>query len=472
MYLAGFETVVREAAPKTVMTSYNLLNGTYTNEDPFLLRRVLRGEWGYRGAVVTDWVASHDHAAAVACGGDFEMPAPGTTSVRELVEAVRAGEVAEFDVDARVGEALDLVFSTTRVTAAAPRSFDEQGHHEVARDVARRSAVVLKNEGGLLPLAPGTRVAVVGDFAQTPRYQGAGSSLVNATRVDTLVGAVKASGLEFVGFEPGFPRSGEPDPALVDAACELASTADVVICNLGLDETRETEGAERADMAMAPAQVALMERLAAANPRIVVVLSAGSCVEMEWEPCAQAVLYECLGGQAGAGAMVDLVEGRANPSGKLAETWPLRLDDTPCAGRFPAETRLSLYREGPYVGYRYYQTAGVPVRYPFGFGLSYTEFSYSDLEVLVEDGDRPRAFVGLTVSNVGGVAGAEVVQVYVAKPGAAVWRPAQELRSFTKVLLEPGESRRVLLDLDDRAFAYWNVATDGWEVEGAPTRSA
>ena len=459
IYLAGFETVVRESGPKAIMTSYNLVNGTYANESGHLLREILREEWGFDGAVVTDWGGSNDHVAGVEAGSTFEMPAPGLGEARQLIDAVRSGRLAEKDLDERVDEAIELVLSTRPGLDAAPAAFDADAHHALAREAAAAGCVLLKNEGGLLPLAPRTRVALIGDFAKTPRYQGAGSSAVNSTRVDSLLDLVGETELELAGYEPGFERHGGENRAKLDAALDLARHADVVLLALGLDEIAETEGAERRTMALNANQVELVRAVTQVNPRVVALLSAGSVVESGWMADVPAVLYCALGGQAGAGGALDVVCGRTCPSGKLAETWPLRYEDVPSAASYPAEGLRAEYREGIFVGYRYFQTAHVPVAFPFGFGLSYTTFAYSDLTA-TERG------VTFTVANTGTVAGAEVAQLYVAKPEHEVFRPEQELRGFAKVELAPGESRRVTIELDERAFSYFNVATNRWEVEG------
>ena len=356
-------------------------------------------------------------------------------------------------------DALELVLSTHPAVEGATGEFDKAGHHALAREAAAEGAVLLKNDDSLLPLAAGTKVALVGDFAREPRYQGAGSSAVNCTQVDDILDMVGESGLTLVGYEQGFLRHGCEDAAKRDAAVELAQHADVVIACLALDEIAESEGADRRNMRLNDNQIELLHAISQVNPNVVVLLSAGSCVETDWVADARAVLYLALGGQAGAGAALDLVCGRVNPSGKLAETWPKRLADTPTADRFPAQGMSAEYREGIYVGYRYYQTAGVEVAYPFGYGLSYTSFSYSDLKV------TPKG-VTFTLTNDGDRAGTEVCQLYVSKPNHQVFRAAQELKGFARVELAAHESKQVSIALDDKAFRYFNVATDAWEVEG------
>lgn len=459
LYLTGFEIVVKEAAPKTIMSSYNLVNGTYANENAHLLQDILRRDWGFSGAVVTDWGGSNDHALGVKNGSTLEMPAPGGDAVRELLAAVQSGKITEADVDARLDELLTLVLDTSAAVQKHSRSFDADAHHALARRAAAESAVLLKNDGGILPLAAGAKVAVIGDFAETPRYQGAGSSAVNSIKVDTLLDCLAQSGLQCAGFAAGFDRQGRPDAAKKAQAVALAQKADTVLLCLGLDEIKESEGLDRVDMKLADNQIELLQAVEQANPNTVVILNAGASLETPWLAHCRALVYGALGGQAGAGAMVDVLTGKVNPGGKLAETWANAYAETPAKDNFAGAGRTVQYREGLYVGYRYYQTAGVPVAFPFGYGLSYTSFAYSDLKVTADS-------VTLTVTNTGARDGAEIVQVYIAKPGAEIFRPAQELKAFARVPLAAGESRTVTLPLDDKAFRYWNTRTDGWEIEG------
>ncbi|MBT9673419.1 glycosyl hydrolase [Gemmiger formicilis] len=459
LYLTGFEIVVKEAHPKALMSSYNLINGIYANENAHLLQDILREEWGFDGAVVTDWGGSNDHALGVKNGSTLEMPAPGGDAVRELLAAVRSGKIIEADVDARLDELLTLVLDTHAAVERHSRSFDADAHHALARRAAGESVVLLKNDDALLPLAEGTRVAVIGDFAETPRYQGAGSSAVNSIKVDTFLDCLNDSGLYSVGFAPGFDRQGKPDAAKQAEAVALAAEADAVLLCLGLDEIKESEGLDRADMKLADNQIELLQAVREANPNTVVIVNAGASLETPWLAHCKALVYGALGGQAGAGAMVDVLTGKINPGGKLAETWANAYADTPARDHFAGPGRTVQYREGLYVGYRYYQTAGVPVAFPFGHGLSYTQFAYSDLHA-----DAHSAT--LTVTNTGDRAGAEIVQLYVAKPNAEIFRPAQELKAFAKVQLAAGESKTVTLTLDDKAFRYWNTRTDSWEMEG------
>ena len=459
IYLTGFEIAVKEGHPRSIMSSYNLVNGTYANENKHLLMEILRGEWGFDGAVITDWGGSNDHALGVKNGSTLEMPAPGGDSVRELLAAVESGKISESDIDARLSELLPLVFDTKAALDAAPREFDAAAHHALARRAAEESLVLLKNEGALLPLAAGTKVAVIGDFAKNPRYQGAGSSMVNSTQVDVLLDKLIDSELNVIGYQQGFDRHGKPDAALQKSACELAAQADTVILCMGLDEIAESEGLDRSNLRLAQNQVDLLQAVAAVNPKIVVVLYSGSVVETPWLDNCQALLYAALGGQAGAGAVADALTGKVNPCGKLAETWPLAYADVPSAADFATRRKTVEYREGLYIGYRYFTTAEKAVRFPFGYGMSYTTFAYSDMAA-DEQG------VSLTVTNTGSVAGTEIVQLYVAKKNSALFRPARELKGFARVTLAPGEKQRITITLDDKAFRFWNVKANRWEIEG------
>ena len=459
IYLTGFEIAVKEGHPRSIMSSYNLVNGTYANENKHLLMEILRGEWGFDGAVITDWGGSNDHALGVKNGSTLEMPAPGGDSVRELLAAVESGKISESDIDARLSELLPLVFDTKAALDAAPREFDAAAHHALARRAAAESLVLLKNEGSLLPLAAGTKVAVIGDFAKNPRYQGAGSSMVNSTQVDVLLDKLIDSELNVIGYQQGFDRHGKPDAALQKSACELATQADTVILCMGLDEIAESEGLDRSNLRLAQNQVDLLQAVAAVNPKIVVVLYSGSVVETPWLDNCQALLYAALGGQAGAGAVADALTGKVNPCGKLAETWPLAYADVPSAADFATRRKTVEYREGLYIGYRYFTTAEKTVRFPFGYGMSYTTFAYSDMAA-DEQG------VSLTVTNTGSVAGTEIVQLYVAKKNSELFRPAKELKGFARVTLAPGEKQRITIMLDDKAFRFWNVKANRWEIEG------
>ncbi len=462
IYLTGFEIAVKEGNARSIMTSYNQVNGTYANENKHLLRDILRGEWGYDGIVITDWGGSNDHIQGVEAGSDLEMPTPGLDSARQIVAAVKEGKLKESAVDECVDRLLEAVLTLTK-NGETPEEFDKEAHHALARRAAGESAVLLKNEENILPLKPGTRVALIGDFAFEPRYQGAGSSMVNATSLDKMSELISGSGLVLAGSSKGYIRTGEEDAVLAKEAVDLAQSADVVLYCFGLDELSESEGIDRTHMRIPQNQISLLESMARVNQNIVGILSAGAAVEMPWHYCLKGLLHGYLYGQAGAGAMLDILTGKINPSGRLNETYPVRYEDTPAFRYFPSEERNSEYREGLYVGYRYYDTSKVRVMYPFGFGLSYTQFEYSGLEV--DD-----TGVSFTVTNTGKTDGAEVAQLYVGMKDAKVYRPEKELKGFAKVCLKAGESSKVRISFDDKTFRYWNVRTNRWEIEGGAYR--
>jgi beta-glucosidase len=460
IYLPGFERVVTQARPWTVMCAYNRVNGVYASENRWLLTDVLRDEWGFTGVVVSDWGAVDDRVSALEAGLDLQMPGDRGLGNRLVVDAVKAGELDETLVDRsarRVAALADLVTEPTD-------GFDADAHHALARELAAGCAVLLKNDRDTLPLAPGSRVAVVGEFARTPRYQGGGSSHVHATRVDDALSALRDLHAGTVTFAPGFTldRTGDA-AALRDEAVGVARDADVTVVFAGLAESDESEGFDRTTLDLPAEQMELIRAVAAVSRRTVVVLSSGGVVSLEgWHDEVDAVLAGFLLGQAGGSALADLLTGAVDPSGRLAETIPLRLQDTPSYLNFPGEQGHVRYGEGVMVGYRHVVTTDSPVRYAFGHGLSYTTVETADLQVRATGDDRATASV--TVTNTGRRPGRHVVQVYVATTAGPVRRPARELRAFTKVSLEPGESRTVSFELDRRAFTYWDVREHGWVV--------
>lgn len=459
IYLTGFEIAVKEGHAKSIMSSYNRVNGVYANENRHLLQEILRDEWGFDGFVVSDWGASNDHTMGVAAGSHLEMPTTGGDSDEELISAVQSGKISESLVDQRVEELLEVVLSLHKSVGQAKRkTFDVEAHHRMARKAAEESIVLLKNHHDVLPLKTGTRVAVIGDFAQKPRYQGAGSSVVNPTRLESTLDVISNFPLEQVGFAPGYHRTGKADKEYEREAIALAKKADVVLLYIGLDEISESEGLDRPNMRLPESQLSLLKKISTANKHVIAVLSGGSSIEMDWADSCEAVIHGYLGGQAGASAMLRAIVGEVNPSGKLSETYPLKYQDMPSAPYFPAKERNAEYREGLYVGYRYFETVKKPVRYPFGFGLSYTEFSYSDLKVTENE-------AVFTLTNTGKTDGAEVAQLYVSADCKGVYRPAKELKGFAKVFLKAGESKKVTIPLDDKAFRYFNVNTGKFEVE-------
>ena len=478
-YFAPFMECIRAGALSLMVNSASN-GGMPFHADRELLTGWIKEELDWDGLIVTDWndiynLCERDHIAAsrkdavriaVNAGIDMSMVPSSWDFCIYLRELVEEGQVSMERIDDAVSRVLRLKFRLGLFekpfwdTGDFPE-FASDEYAAVALQAAVESEILLKNEDGILPLKAGEKLAVIGDFAQTPRYQGAGSSAVNALQVDALLDCIKAdgSGIAFVGYASGFDRQGAADPKKQEEAVSLAKQADTVLLCLGLDELRESEGLDRADMALAENQQQLLDAVAAVNPNVVVLLSAGAPVETPWVGRCKALVYGALGGQAGAGAAADILTGKLCPCGKLSQTWAKAHDDTPAKANFGGEGRNVEYREGLYVGYRYYQTAGVKPAFPFGYGLSYTTFEYSDLKA-DEKG------VTLTVTNTGSCAGAEIVQLYVAKQDAKVFRPAQELKGFAKVSLAPGESRTVSIALDDKAFRYWNVRTDRWEVEG------
>lgn len=458
IYLTGFEIAIKEGGAKALMTSYNQVNGTYSNENIHLLKDILRDEWRYDGIVITDWGGSNDHIKGVAAGSDLEMPTPGMDSARQIVKAVHEGKLSEEAVDACVDRMLTAVLTLT-VGDTKEDDLDWEAHHALARKAASQSAVLLKNRENILPLKPGTHVALIGDFAFDPRYQGAGSSMVNVTKLDKMIDLIGEYDLVLSGASRGYLRSGEVNEVLLKEAIDLAQSVDVVIYCFGLDELSESEGIDRTHMRIPQNQITLLEAISRVNENVIGVLSAGAAIEMPWHHCLKGMIHGYLYGQAGAGAMLDIITGRINPSGRLSETYPVRYEDTPAFKYFPSEQKNSEYREALYVGYRYYDTAKVKVLYPFGFGLTYTKFEYSNLKVS-EKG------VEFTLTNIGSREGAEVVQLYIGKQDARVFRPEKELKGFQKVFIKAGESKKISIDFDDKTFRYWNVRTNQWEIEG------
>ena len=462
IYLTGFEIAVKEGHPKAIMSSYNKVNGVYAGENSFLLDRILRRQWGFSGIVITDWGASNDLVKAAAAGCNLEMPFAGRYSARQVRDAVKSGRLAQADLDQRVRELLQVILPLAKKEPAdrrQSRSMGYQKHHELACRAARESIVLLKNEQKILPLEKKVRTALIGDLAFWPRYQGAGSSQVNPICLETMAGTAESMGVDVAGMARGYRRKEKPDQRLERDALDLAQKADVVLYCFGLTEASESEAMDRKHMRLPENQIRLLEKLAKVNPHIVGILSGGAAVEMPWISCCQALLYGSLGGEGGAGAMLEILTGKANPSGRLSETYPLRYEDTP-AFRFDRGSQERCeYREGILTGYRYYDRYQIPVRFPFGFGLSYTTFSYSDLEI----GENGASF---TLTNTGDRKGAETAQLYVGMKNSRICRAEKELKGFRKVFLDPGEAKRITIPFDDKTFRFWNTQTKGWEIEG------
>lgn len=460
IYTTGFEIAVKEGKAKAIMSAYNEINGVYANENSHLLQEILVDEWGFDGCVISDWGGSNDHALGVQNGSHLEMPGTGKSGMRDIVKAVQAGTLKEEVLDQRLDELLSLIFATHGTTEKAKgTTFDIEAHHKLARKAAEESIVLLKNQDNILPLKPGTKVAVIGDFAKKPRYQGAGSSLVNpAKEPEAILDRIGEYDIVMVSYEQGYVRNCPPKMDLLRKAKEAAKSADVVLFFGGLDEISESEGLDRTHMMMPNAQGMLIDELSTVNENLVVVLSAGSAIEMPWHQYVKGIVHGYLGGQAGASAMLNVLTGKVNPSGRLNETYPIHYEDTPCYHYYPGKERSSEFREALYVGYRYYTTIDKKVRYPFGYGLSYTKFRYYNLKVN-EQG------VTFGIENTGDVAGAEVAQLYIGRKSDTVFRPVRELKGFKRVVLAPGEETEVTIPFDDKTFRFYDTRTNTWEIE-------
>ncbi|MDY6997245.1 MAG: glycoside hydrolase family 3 C-terminal domain-containing protein [Actinomycetota bacterium] len=468
IYLRGFQRVVEQAAPWTVMCSYNRINGVHTAEDPWLLTAVLRDEWGFDGLVVSDWGAVDDRVAALVAGLDLEMPGSGGASDARLVDAVAAGTLPGGLLDRAALRVLRLLGRVGAGRGPAAGSFDVDAHHALAREAAGRSVVLLKNDGAVLPLGKGTDVAVIGAFAAEPRYQGGGSSAINPTRLDIPVDEIRELCTGRVSFSPGYRTTAEvPDEEVARLRAEAvraAVDADAAVVFLGVPARDESEGFDRDGIDLPATQLALLDEILAANPATVVVLSNGGVVALPFAAQVPAILEGWLLGQGGGRAVADVLFGEVNPSGKLTETVPLRLEDSPAYLDYPGEFGHVRYGEGLFVGYRWYDARRLEVAFPFGHGMSYTTFEYGDVAVTVTDaGDLE---VRVSVTNTGAVPGREIVQVYTALPGSAVTRPPRELKSFATVWLDSGETGEVRLPVRRADLAYWDVRVESWIVEG------
>lgn len=465
LYLTGFEIAVREGRPRAVMSAYNEINGTYANENPFLLKQVLREEWGFDGFVVTDWGGGNDFTEGVKNGSNLQMPGCGLDSARELLKAVDEGRITEEEIDERVDELLDTALTIPAAVIQQKEKIGEKSpeifaqNHQIAERAALESAVLLKNEDDILPLNPGKKIAVIGDFAFVPRYQGAGSSCVNAIHVERFTECIGMdTEYTVIGTVRGYQRNGEEDEALEAEAIKLAENADVILFFLGLGEQAEAEGVDRKHLHLAGNQTALLHKIAQSNPSIVAVLNTGSVVSTWWMNDCKAVLYMGLSGEAGAAAAWKLLRGEAAPCGKLTESWIRSYEDTPSFPDYPAKGRNLEYNEGIYVGYRYLEQNEIPPVFPFGYGISYTKYQYEDLRI-EENG------VSLSVKNIGKYRGSEIVQMYVGLPASKIDRPKKELKGFRKVWLEPGETKRISIPFDDKTFRFFCTEIGRWETE-------
>lgn len=472
IYLSAFETPIKESKPDTVMCSYNRINGEFASEDPRLLTEILRDEWGFEGYVVSDWGAVNERVKGLKAGLDLEMPGGNTCTDEEIVAAVKNGTLDEAILDQSVERILHIIFKYADNRQEG--KFDKETDHEMSRKIAEESIVLLKN-ANILPLsAKEKKIAFIGKFAETPRFQGGGSSHINCFKVSSALEAVK--NIANVTYAQGYDiKEDSVDPALLAEAVETASAADVAVIFAGLPDAFECEGYDRTHMCMPECQNILISEILKVQKNVIVVLHNGSPIEMPWADAVKGILEVYLCGQAVGEATVNLLFGKANPCGKLAETIPYKLEDNPSFLNFPGDGRTVEYKEGVFVGYRYYDTKKMPVRYPFGYGLSYTTFEYSDLTLSADEiKDTDTLTVSLKVTNTGTMAGKEIVQLYVSDKTNAARRPEKELKNFTKVYLEPGEEKTVTMELDKRSFAWyctdlqdWYAATGDYEIIAA-----
>ena len=460
IYLAAFETAIKEAKPDTVMCSYNRINGEFASENHWLLTEVLRDEWGFEGYVMSDWGAVNDRVKGLKAGLELEMPGSGGNTDKEIVEAVKNGELEESVLDRAVERILNIVFKFTDNRQEG--KFDLEEDHKLAAEIAGESMVLLKNEGVLPIPVQGKKIAFIGKFAETPRFQGGGSSHINSFKITSALEAVKD--VAQVTYAQGYDvKEDVIDQVMLDQAVEVAKEADVAVIFAGLPDAFESEGYDRSHMRMPDCQNTLISEIAKVQENVVVVLHNGSPVEMPWADQVKGILEAYLGGQAVGQAEVDILFGKVNPSGKLAETIPYKLSDNPSYLNFPGDGQKVEYKEGVFVGYRYYDTKEMPVRYPFGYGLSYTTFEYKDLQLSADKiKDTDKLKVRLKVKNTGNRAGKEIVQLYVADKTGAASRPVKELRNFVKVELQPQEEKTVEMELDKRSFAWYNTEIHDW----------
>ncbi len=472
IYFPAFEIAVKESQPWTIMNSYNRVNGVYSSQNDWLQNKVAREEWGFEGLFVTDWGASVDRVPGLYAGTDLEMPSSGALNTDRIIAAVKDGSLDESVLDERVDAVVDLIVKS-KPALETEHTYDVDAHHDVARRVAEGSMVLLKNDGAVLPLKEGQKVAVIGEMAKSPRYQGAGSSVINPTKLDNAYDCLVAAGVD-ASYAQGYYKSAptkkdknrKTEAELVSEAVAAAKAADVALVFVGLTEEFEAEGYDRENINIPDSHNALVAEIAKANPNTVVVLAGGSVVLMPWLSEVKALLNSGLGGQAGGAAVANILTGKVNPSGKIAETYPLSFEDNPVYGNYPGVPVVSEHKESVYIGYRYYDTAKKDVLFPFGFGLSYTTFEYSDLKLSASKiNDTDTVDVTFKIKNTGEVDGAEIAQIYVADKESTIFRPIKELRAFTKVFLKAGEEKEVSLTLGKRAFAYYNINIGDWHVE-------
>ncbi len=477
IYTTAFEIIVKEANPLAIMSSYNMVNGYYVNENKYLANEVLRKEFEYKGLIVTDWGGENDRIEGLLATNELEMPGNNGDTDREIIQAVKDGKIEESLVDECADRVIDLAIYTSKAINydESFTSVDKDGNkltgincfpelkkedHNIAKDASDETMVLLKNDNNVLPFKKEDKVCIIGDFANAPRFQGAGSSLVNSTQLDNFTDLKDKFNFDYVGFASGFNRYGKKASKLENEAIELAKKSDIILYFIGLDEVTESEGLDRETINLPQNQIDLLKKLKALNKKIVVVLSSGSVVDLSFVDDCDALLFGALSGQAGCNSILDIVNGTISPSGKLSETYPMSYDDVVNSNNFPSKGINALYKESIYVGYRYFEKNNIKVRYPFGFGLSYTTFEFKDVTIS-DDG------IKVTVKNTGNVAGKEVVQLYIGKKDSKIFRPTKELKGFKKTkLLNPGEEETITISFDEYSFRYFNVKTNKFEVEG------
>ena len=458
IYLTPFEISVKEGKSKAVMASYNLVNGVYANENSHIMQDILRNEWGFKGVVVSDWGGVNDKIASLKASAELEMPTSGGQTNLEIVEAVQNGSLKESVLDEALDRLLTLILDSNEALKDKPTSFDQEIHHQIAQKAAEESLVLLKNDENILPIQENKKIAIIGDFARELRFQGAGSSGVNPTKLDSFLNQVAEEKLNCVGFTQGFHRYGKKKKSLIAKAAKLASTADVVLMFLGLDEYSETEGLDRKTLNLPQNQIDLIEAVHLVNKNIVVILSCGSVINMNFDHHAKAVLHSYLPGQAGAKAILNVLTGLVSPSGKLSESYPLTYSDVPSSSYFPGLENTVEYRESIFVGYRYYDTSSVKVKYPFGYGLSYSKFDYSNLIISAQG-------IEFDLTNIGKMEAKEVVQLYIGKKQTKILRPKKELKGFAKESLSVGESKKINIPFDEYSFRFFNTKSNQFEIE-------
>lgn len=460
IYLKAFQMIVKNSKPWSIMSAYVRLNGVYCTENKYLLDDILRKEWGFNGIVISDWGAENDRVSGIKAGQELEMPAGSGDGVNEIINAVKSGEIKESELDKIVDRILTIAL---RGKNNKIKQYNQEKHHKLAEEIAEDAIVLLKNENNILPISKNKKIALIGDMAEKPRYQGAGSSRINAYKIENIIENFKINGLNFE-FAKGYERieDGRKDKHLIKEAVEIAKNSDYAIIFAGLTENYESEGLDRVSLNIPENQNKLINEVCRVNKNVIIVLQNGSPIQMPWINKVKAVVTGYLGGEASGLSMYNCLVGNINPSGKLAESYPMKLEDTPCYKNFPGSEVSCEYKESIYVGYRYYDKIKKEVLFPFGFGLSYTEFKYSKLKI---EQIKDTLKVSFKIKNIGRVKGKEIAQVYVSQKGPIIFKPEKELKGFEKIELEPGEEQEVVIKLDRSSFEYYNVKEKKWSVE-------